>query len=104
MNFSFLQLCLVLNNMYHVREFLAELPTHMDLNNFYARLESEDKIKGSFEVVGANTGLSACLTVRATSLIGNFVTNADEEILKMVDDVARKICSKVYNIIGSICI
>ena len=88
--------------MYYVREFLAELPVHMDLNNFYTRLEREDRIKDSFETVGANAGHSTCLTVRAKSLIGNFVTNADEEILKMVDDVARKICSKVSKSIVSV--
>ena len=97
-----MQLCLVLNNVYYVREFLAELPTHMDLNNFYARLEREDKVKGSFETVDASPGHSTCLTVRAKSLIGNFVTNADEGILKMVDDVARKICSKVGPIMYSV--
>ena len=82
--------------MYHVREFLSELPVHMELDSFYARLEKEDKMResltnGSFEV--ANPGVS--LTVRAKILIGNFVANADEVILKKVNDVARKICNKV---------
>lgn len=79
--------------MYHVREFLAELPVHMDLNNFYERLEREDKMMDSTESGGSNPGTS--LAIRAKRLIGNFVTNADKEILKKIDDVARKICNKV---------
>ena len=79
--------------MYHVREFLAELPVHMELNNFYARLEVEDKMRESLENSTAKAGMS--LTVRAKSLVGNFVTNADEDILRKVHDVARKICNKV---------
>lgn len=79
--------------MYHIREFLAELPVHMELNNFYAQLETEEKMKD----VGANAGMS--LTVRAKSLIGNFVTNADEDILKKVDDVSRKICNQVSPVV-----
>lgn len=77
--------------MYHVREFLAELPVHMDLSNFYARLEREDKLRETLESASSGTSL----TTRARSLIGNFVTNADEEILRKIDDVARKICNKV---------
>ena len=79
--------------MYHVREFLAELPVHMDLNNFYARLEQEDQMIDSLESGGSNPGTS--LAIRAKKLIGNFVTNADEEISRKIDDVARKICNKV---------
>ena len=79
--------------MYHVREFLSELPVHMELNNFYARLEAEDKMRDSLDSSSAKAGMS--LTVRAKSLIGNFVTNADEDILRKVHDVARKICNKV---------
>ena len=82
--------------MYHVREFLSELPVHMDLNNFFARLQKEDEMRASSANYGtevANPGMS--LTVRAKSLIGNFVANADEEILRKVDNVARKICNKV---------
>lgn len=88
---SSIQLCLVLNNMYHVREFLSELPVHMELDNFYTRLQREDQMRVSLE----NGGSEMSLTVRAKSLIGNFVTTADEDILKKVDNVARKICQKV---------
>ena len=87
--------------MYHVREFLSELPVHMELDNFYARLEKEDKMRDSLASAGSEVvkpGMS--LTVRAKSLIGNFVTNADEEILRKVDDVARKICNKVSSLLS----
>ena len=82
--------------MYHIREFLSELPVHMELENFYARLEKEDKMRDSLASASSEVikpGMS--LTVRAKSLIGNFVTNADEEILRKVDNVARKICNKI---------
>ena len=82
--------------MYHVREFLSELPVHMELDSFYTRLEKEEKMRESNSNGGsevANSGMS--LTVRAKILIGNFVANADEVILRKVNDVARKICNKV---------
>lgn len=93
---SSIQLCLVLNNMYHVREFLSELPVHMELDNFYTRLQREDQMRVSLENGGSElVNPEVSLTVRAKSLIGNFVTTADEDILKKVDNVARKICQKV---------
>ena len=73
----------------------------MELDNFYARLEKEDKMRDSLASAGSEVvkpGMS--LTVRAKSLIGNFVTNADEEILRKVDDVARKICNKVSSLLS----
>lgn len=82
--------------MYHIREFLSELPVHMELDSFYARLEKEEKMRESNSNGGsevANSGMN--LTVRAKILIGNFVATADEVILKKVNDVSRKICSKV---------
>lgn len=85
--------------MYHIREFLSELPVHMELDSFYARLEKEERVRESnSNGSSAVTTSRMSLNVRAKILIGNFVATADEVILRKVNDVARKICNKVSTV------
>ena len=96
-----MQLCLVLNNMFHVREHLAELPEHLELEKLYEQLHEEDLKKyllvedGGPEVNEMYSDPLRKFNVKAKHLIKEFLTHADEDIMKQIDDLVRNICQNV---------
>ena len=98
---NIMQVCLVLNNMFHVREHLAELPQHLELEKLYEQLHEEDLKKyllvedGGPEVDEMYSDPLRRFNVKAKHVIKEFLTHADEDIMKQIDDLVRNICQNV---------
>ena len=96
-----MKLCLVLNNMFHVRDHLIRLSEHMELEKLYEWLRREDLNKyllveeGGPDVDEMYSDPLRMFNVKAKHLIKEFLIHADEDMMKMIDDLLRKICQKV---------
>lgn len=90
--------------MFHVRDQLTELPEHMELEKLYEWLRREDLKKyllveeGGPEADEMYSDPLRRFNVKAKHLIKEFLTHADEHIIKMIDDLVRRICQKVSEI------
>ena len=91
--------------MFHVREHLTELPEHMKLKELYSWLREEDLKRyllvedGGPKVSEMDIDPLMSFDVKARCLLSELHSNADEDIMKKINDLIKKICqnvSKVY--------
>ena len=72
------QLCIILNNMTHVRQALKSIPVKLDLQTFYDWVESEEK-----------------LGKKAEDLISSLLSSSDEDIANKTSHIVVQISRKV---------
>lgn len=87
--------------MFHVREHLAEMPTHMELDKLYHMLLEEDMKKyelreeGGPDISEMHNDPLISLDAKAKSLLSNLLASADEDIMNKIDKLVSKICQNV---------
>lgn len=90
--------------MFHVREHLTELPEHMKLKELYSWLREEDLKRyllvedGGPKVSEMDTDPLMSFDVKARNLLTELHSNADEDIMKKISDVVKKVCQNVSKI------
>ena len=89
--------------MFHVREHLSELPEHMELDRLYDWLRQEDQRQyllveeGGLDVEEMYSDPLRRFNVKVKRMIKEFLTHADDDIMKTIDDLVRRICHSVSN-------
>lgn len=87
--------------MFHVREHLTDLPEYMKLNELYRWLREEDLKRyllvedGGPEVSDMDVDPLMSFDVKAKRLLTELHSNADEDIMKKIDDLVKKVCQNV---------
>lgn len=91
--------------MFHVREHLTELPEHMKLKELYSWLREEDLKRyllvedGGPKVNEMDIDPLMSFDVKARCLLSELHSNADEDIMKKIIDLVKKICQKVSKVL-----
>ena len=75
-----LQLCIVLNNMQHVREELSHLEERLELESFYEWLDSQDE---------------STLGSQCRAMVKKLLGSADEDIYNRMSKIMTEITEKV---------
>ena len=96
------QLCLVLNNTFHVRGQLADMHKHMELDKLYEQLREEDVKKydlleeGGLAVDEMHFDPVTGLHIKAKRLLNQLLDSADEDVMKKIEDLIERICQQVW--------
>ena len=96
-----MQLCVILNDMFHVRENLTKLPEHMELDKLYNTLHEEDMKKyslveeGGPQVSDMYDDPTMSFDIEVKNKINSFLNNTDEDIMNKIIDLVETICRKV---------
>lgn len=75
-----MQLCIVLNNMQHVREELFHLEERLEFESFYRRLDSEDE---------------STLGSQCRAMVQKLLGSADDDIYNRMSKIMAEITEKV---------
>ena len=79
-----------------------ELPEYMKLNELYSWLQEEDLkqyllVEGGPKVSEMDVDPLMSFDVKAKNLLRELHSNADEDIMKKINDLVKKICQNVSN-------
>ena len=74
-----MQLCIVLNNMQHIRQEMSKFEEKLELQSFYDWLEEEEKVGN-----------------RCKELVQKLLGSADEDIYNKMSKIMTEITEKVY--------
>ena len=72
------QLCIVLNNMQHIRQELSQFEDKLDLQNFYDWLEREEQLGNRFK-----------------ELVQRVLSSADDDVYNKMNKIMLEITEKV---------
>ena len=75
-----LQLCIVLNNMQHVREELSHLEERLEFESFYKWLDSEDE---------------STLGAQCRAMVTKLLSSSDDDIYNRMSKIMTEITDKV---------